>query len=641
MAILYSSENKALFMLIPGRKILLSYIIFSILCMVIFVLVVFACQPFARITKVSTDSYENLTPTSCLVKGTVVDIGEEGIIQHGHCWSVNPNPNISNDKTEKGTRDITGAFSSDLLELVPDQKYYVKAYAVDHDGEYYGREISFTTPPVTVPVPLAPSDLVATAVSKNQINLSWSDKSDNEEGFKIERSPDGTNWVEIAVVGAGITSFQNTGLSAATEYFYRVRAFNPGGHSAFSNPANAATFADIPVPEAPTGLAADAESTSQITINWTDNSSNEEGFIIERSLDSISWDVRDTVETNIYSYLDINLEPGTAYFYKVRAYNAGGNSDYSNPAKAITFPDVERPFAPADLIAEAVSDVQINLTWSYSAEYHNGFIIERSQDNITWDVIHVLEDPGARTYQDRNLNRSSLYYYRVRAFNAAGDSDPSDPPAFAETFLCPTSLLIDHVAGDGICPVTISIRYGVVESDLTGEHKCWITRNLGAEFQASAPGDPTNEAAGWYWQFNRLQGYQFDEGVRTPDTEWMNNPDVIMEWAPENDPCRSLLGPGWRIPTEYEWRNVLINSGWTNFYDSYASELKIHGAGELGFMDGILYGRGSYGTYWSRTAINDEIILGNRPWLIQFLDNDVKTDYGLKESGHTIRCLKD
>jgi hypothetical protein len=78
-------------------------------------------------------------------------------------------------------------------------------------------------------------------VSSSQINLSWTDNSNNETGFKVERSTDGTTFTQIATVGANVTMYGNTGLSALTEYDYRVRAYNVGGNSTYSNIAPART----------------------------------------------------------------------------------------------------------------------------------------------------------------------------------------------------------------------------------------------------------------------------------------------------------------------------------------------------------------------------------------------------------------
>jgi hypothetical protein len=89
--------------------------------------------------------------------------------------------------------------------------------------------------------PAAPSGLTATTVSQSQIDLDWLDNSADETGFDIERSLDGTAFGPLTSVGTNVTSFPDTGLSAATTYFYRVRAVNGAGSSAFSNTASATT----------------------------------------------------------------------------------------------------------------------------------------------------------------------------------------------------------------------------------------------------------------------------------------------------------------------------------------------------------------------------------------------------------------
>ena len=93
-------------------------------------------------------------------------------------------------------------------------------------------------------MPAAPSNLTATAVSTQSNQFGWSDNSNNETGFKIERCQGNgcTNFVQIAQVGANVTTFSNTGLARNTRYRYRVRAFNAVGNSGYSNIAAARTL---------------------------------------------------------------------------------------------------------------------------------------------------------------------------------------------------------------------------------------------------------------------------------------------------------------------------------------------------------------------------------------------------------------
>jgi Fibronectin type III domain len=93
-------------------------------------------------------------------------------------------------------------------------------------------------------LPAAPSHLVATTVSVSQVNLIWRDNSTNENGFRIERCTGAgcTSFAELTPVGANVTSYQNIGLAAGTSYSYRVRAYNAGGNSGYSNTATATTM---------------------------------------------------------------------------------------------------------------------------------------------------------------------------------------------------------------------------------------------------------------------------------------------------------------------------------------------------------------------------------------------------------------
>jgi predicted phage tail protein len=101
--------------------------------------------------------------------------------------------------------------------------------------------ISLTVQAATA-VPAAPSGLTAVAVSNSQINLAWTDNSANEDGFKIERSLNGSAWTEIGTVTRNVTSYASTGLSANKTYYYRVRAYNMLGNSAYSATASAKTL---------------------------------------------------------------------------------------------------------------------------------------------------------------------------------------------------------------------------------------------------------------------------------------------------------------------------------------------------------------------------------------------------------------
>jgi len=102
---------------------------------------------------------------------------------------------------------------------------------------------------LTANVPIAPSNLAATAISTSEINLSWTDNSTNEVGFRIERKTGTTGiYAQITTVGTNVTSYLDAGLASSTTYFYRVMAYNTGGNSTYSNEVNATTTTSPPPP---------------------------------------------------------------------------------------------------------------------------------------------------------------------------------------------------------------------------------------------------------------------------------------------------------------------------------------------------------------------------------------------------------
>ncbi len=205
-----------------------------------------------------------------------------------------------------------------------------------------GAAITYTRNDSSIVCPLgelaAPSNLTASAVSVSQIDLAWADNADNEDGVKIERCTGTgcTDFAQITTVASNVTTHSDTGLTADTTYCYRVRAFNAGGDSDYSNVACATTLKALLA--APSNLTASAVSVSQIDLAWADNADNEDGFKIERCTGTGCTDFAQitTVLSNITSHSDTGLTTGTTYCYRVRAFNSGGDSDYSNVACATT-----------------------------------------------------------------------------------------------------------------------------------------------------------------------------------------------------------------------------------------------------------------------------------------------------------------
>ena len=204
-------------------------------------------------------------------------------------------------------------------------------------------------------------------------------------------------------------------------------------------------------------------------------------------------------------------------------------------------------------------------------------------------------------------------------------------------FPCGSFITVNHLAGD-VAPVPKTVTYGTV-TNIPGEPaKCWITSNLGADHQATAKDDATEASAGWYWQFNRKQGYKHDGVNREPNTAWISGINENSEWVTANDPCTSELGPGWRIPTATEWTNVDATSGgnWINWNGPWDSGLKLHAAGYLTGSNGSLGYRGSNGTYYSNSQYN-----ATDGRYLNFLSGSCDMYYYSKAYAFSVRCIRD
>ncbi|EDX74697.1 Fibronectin type III domain protein [Coleofasciculus chthonoplastes PCC 7420] len=149
--------------------------------------------------------------------------------------------------------------------------------------------------------PNAPSDLMVTAISATQTELTWTDNSDDETGFKIERSRDQQNWTVVATTAADATRYRDTDLTSNTPYYYRLRAINDIGDSSaisaqvttdsitppvpspslIQEPALSRTSEDVFLVEGDSDevqlqfdlTATDTDSVNEIGIFWVDDQS--------------------------------------------------------------------------------------------------------------------------------------------------------------------------------------------------------------------------------------------------------------------------------------------------------------------------------------------------------------------------------
>ncbi|HEY1024976.1 MAG TPA: hypothetical protein VGE26_07420, partial [Sphingobacteriaceae bacterium] len=332
------------------------------------------------------------------------------------------------------------------------------------------------------------------------------------------------------------------------------------------------------------------------------------------------------------------LEPGTTYYYRAYAYNGykygyGDKLSFSTPAVPptvgeVTISDMQSTSvkATAELTHGGGSPVTARgFVWTSQAA--DPTII--SNEGFTNDMTGVI---GSFTATLTPLQEGKVY--RVRAYATNGVDTGYGP---VEVFtICPPTITRYHAAGHNGAAVSKEVTYGVVSSNISGDARCWITQNLGADSQAASAADNSDAAAGWYFQFNRPQGYTMNGSARTPNNTTWASVNETGEWDPANDPCTLLLGAGWRLPTSSEWTIADgASENWTNHTEAYSSVLKLHDAGFLS-TSAVLTSRGALGLYWSST--NSDNLNGLH---LRVGPNESSVTSAAKSHAFTVRCLQD
>ncbi len=336
----------------------------------------------------------------------------------------------TNPPAFKGTQTNT---TFELPHLSANTKYYWRIDSRCGRRVKTGDVWQFTTGVGDVNPPQMPVNLNTNAVSYKQINLTWSDKSDCEEGTIIYRQKKGIdgNFKSVDTVDANISSYSDTSLVASTIYNYYVVAYNSKGISTRSKASVDTTLAMnvVLTPSTPNALVATAVKSSQINLKWNDNSSNETGFVIERKTETESYKPIDTTNSNVSSFSDMGLKAETIYYYRVYAINKNGNSGFSNETfdttLKVTVVVLIPPSAPSNLSAVATGTTEINLSWNDNSNNETGFIVERKTGSENYLLIDTMA-ANATTLIDIGLNASTIYFYRVYSFNKDGNSGYSN-----------------------------------------------------------------------------------------------------------------------------------------------------------------------------------------------------------------------
>ena len=597
---------------------------------------------------VTTTDVVNVAQTTATCGGNVTADGGATVTVRGVCWSTSINPTTANSHTTDGNG--TGGYLSSITGLTANATYYVRAYATNSAGTSYGNEKSFLTlMEITIPA-------VTTAPVTNVTNNSSTSGGTvtNDGGatvtargvcWSINNNP--TLADPHTTDGTGTGGFVSQISSLLPNTFYRVRAY--ATNSAGTAYGNQQTFSTLQDPVLPT-------VTTAQPLNITQTSATSGGTVMTDGGSTVTargvcWNTSsnptianshtlDGTGTGAFTSNLAGLIPGTQYYVRAYATNAVGTV-YGNEYPFVTLSSAILPTLTTD---PATNITQTNATSGGNVTSDGGSTVTvrgvcwSTTSNPTTANSFTTDGMGTGAFVSNltGLTASTLYYVRAYATNGVGTAYGNEVSfTTLSTWSCGSSFTINHIAGT-VAPVNKTVTYGTV-TNVPGEtSKCWITSNLGADHQASAVNDGSEASAGWYWQFNKMQGYKHDGTSRTPNTTWIYPISENLDWQINNDPCSLELGAGWRIPTNTEWYNVDASGGWTNWNGPWNSALRLHAAGGLSAGDGSLANRGSFGDYSSSMQYD-----ATHRWYLSFASNTCNmNNFQSKAYGFSLRCLQ-
>lgn len=305
--------------------------------------------------------------------------------------------------------------------LTGGQTYSYHIIARNASGSRQSNTLSITMPNAPPAVPETPGYLEAQFFAE-RVELGWTDKSSNEQGFVVERRIGSGVWSQITSLGArngGDVYWTDNSTNPKTTYSYRVRAYNAMGNSGYTNEVSGATPAGRPGNFA---LSHDAPAwdTSlpgpKVRLIWS-ASQDAGGYAIYRDGSLYVAGVSGTSFIN-----QSGLNAGQTYTYHVRASNSEGTTDSNTITVTMPPAPASAPAAPANLTATPLAG-GIQLQWSDQSGNETGFKIERRPSWAPGWVALATVGANAGGHLDTTAEALESYVYRVRAYNSIGPSN--------------------------------------------------------------------------------------------------------------------------------------------------------------------------------------------------------------------------
>lgn len=370
--------------------------------------------------------------------------------------------------------------------------------------------------------PAVPTSVGGSALSRTSIQVTWTDASNNEAGFRVERAAiGGTSWTPLGGTAANQASFTDSSLTCGTSYRYRVKSYNGNGTSAASTEKTLTTQSCI---YPPSGLTATTLSATQIRLNWTDTNTSETGYRVERAPQgSSSWSAIGTTAANATSYTDSTLTCSSTYQYRVIGLDSVSES---TPSSTVTVSS--GLCAPGSLSSAAISMQRIRLTWSDTNSMEGNYRVERSPDGAAWTLLSDLP-ANSTQFEEAGLTCGTTYYYRV---TATGSGLVSSTPAQVTraTRACGVPLAPQGGEGKGFSLTAIQVEWQDVIDDETGYR---VERSLNGSSGWTAVGT-TGQNETTFVDSNLQNGVTYYYRVIAANDYGSSTPGTVFSARPHN-----------------------------------------------------------------------------------------------------------
>ena len=442
-------------------------------------------------------------------------------------------PSASLDQTEDDFGDSAEDNRWGAIAFVIRGKAYVGLGGYTNNGTNRKKDLwSFQSP-----IPDAPENLTVTTPTQTSVTLRWTSHANNEIGYTIERSENNTDNFTSAIgspVGIDTTEYQQTNLPVDKELFYRVYA--RGSSTTSNSPYSDTVLVNTYNP--PSALAATVASATEITLNWQDNSTGEQGFVIQRATNG-SFSELATVSADVATYTDETAQPGLDYTYRVLAQATSSVSAASNAVTAGSLTD------PTNLTAVATGGASVQLRWSYSGNNAGRFVIERQDsEGGAFALVANVTAASSPSYQDKTVAEGTSYSYRVKAEDLPRSSAYSPTASATTLLLAPqavTAMVQDSTVAVNWTDVSERETHYVVQRSLADETAVVTLDTLKAD--ASSFIDTTSLSAGDYRYHVQALGTTVNSNVVTSNTITVAKPPKETEAPGEEEPTEEEPTP--------------------------------------------------------------------------------------------------